>query len=213
MSGINTFRELEPNSIVIDLITLIDDEIKNFTTSDSFINILKKKKNENQHSQAFCNFMNLICRQNEQNIILIFDREVSQKGSSTVDIGVYRGSILFFTIEAKVLPTPKGTKSYPRNEFEYVYGKGGGVERFKKNKHGLDDENNLLVENGMIAFVKENDFDFWLQKTNQWINDATWSKSEKLKKVYFRTTAKLKSKHKRIDSSEVVLHHFWIKVS
>ena len=211
MDGINTFRELEPNSVVEDLIALIDSKIVDFTSSDSFTNILKKKKNENQHSEAFCNFMNLQSR--HQNITLIFSREVAQKGSRNIDIGVYRGSILIYTIEAKLLPTPKGSKSSPRDEHEYVYGKGGGIQRFKNNQHGLDHDENLLVENGLIAFVKENNFDFWINKINKWVLDATWGKDEKLEKIYFHSTAKLYSKHIREDKSYVALHHFWVYVT
>ncbi len=212
MDGINTFRELEPNSVVEDLVALIDSKIGDFTSSDSFTNILKKKKNENQHSEAFCNFMNLQSR--HQNITLIsFSREVPQKGSRTIDIGVYLGSILIYTIEAKLLPTPKGSKSSPRNEHEYVYGKGGGIQRFKNNQHGIDHDENLLVENGLIAFVKENNFDFWFNKINQWILDATWDEDEKLEKIYFHSTAKLHSKHIREDKSYVSLHHFWVYVT
>jgi len=212
MDGINTFRELEPNSVVKDLVELIDRNIGNFSSSDSFINILKKKKNENQHSEAFCNFMNLRTR-NKSITLIQFQREIAQKGNRTVDIGVYLGTILVYTIESKLLPTPKGSKGSPRNEYEYVYGKGGGIQRFKDNHHGLDHDENLLRENGLIAFVKENKFDFWHKKINQWILDASWNKSERLKKVYFNsTTARLNSNHKRIDGSDVILHHFWVYV-
>lgn len=211
MDGLNTFQNLEPNSIVENLVTSIDREIGNFTASDSFKKILKKKKNENQHSEAFCHFMNF--HLNNPSVTFIFSREVAQKGNRTVDIGVYYGSTFIYTLEAKLLPTPKGSKSSPRAEHEYVYGKGGGIQRFKNNQHGLDHEENLLRENGLIAFIKENNFDLWHSKINQWILEANWGLSEQLQKVYFNKTARLDSKHKRVDDSNVTLHHFWVYVT
>jgi hypothetical protein len=120
---------------------------------------------------------------------------------------------LIFTIEAKLLPTPKGNSKNLRDEHEYVYGEGAGIQRFKDGNHGRDNLDNILPENAMIGFLKENDFDFWLQKINQWVRDANWVESEILEKIYFKSTGKLKSKHRRSDKSDLLLHHFWIKVA
>ena len=118
--------------------------------------------------------------------------------------------MLIFTIEAKLLPTPvTGSK---RNEFEYVYGKGGGIQRFKDGNHGVDNQDSYLLENAIIAYIKENDFDFWLETINTWILAAKWDKSELLKADYFKIIAKLKSIHSGVNSSEVNLHHFWVNV-
>lgn len=209
MNGINTFKNLKPNTLVYDLVVVIDDRIVHFRNSDAFANILSKKKNETQYTTAFCVFMNLECKAGSINFI--FTPENAQIGSSKVDIGVYFGSILFFNIEAKVLPTPSVSKNSSRKEYEYVYGKGGGIQRFKSN-HGVDNEDNYLSENGIIAYIKANDFEFWLQKINQWVIDASWNSTEQLQKVHFATTAKLQSKHQRNDKSEVTLYHFWVSV-
>jgi len=208
----NEFNEaLPPDNLVPELLASIDEHITHFTTSNVFSNILRKKKNENQHTMAFCAFMNNYLKGND--LSLIFDRETSQKGSYAVDIGVLHTSgLLIFTIEAKILPTPKGTKSSPRNEYEYVYGKSGGIQRFKNAQHGVDLEDKNLPENGLIAYIKENDFPYWHTKINQWILDAKWHKSEQLQKIHINTTAKFKSTHSRVDDSEVVLHHFWVNV-
>jgi len=171
MNGINTFKNLKPNTLVQDLVVVIDDKIVHFRNSHAFANILNKKQNETQYTTAFCVFMNLECKAGSINFI--FTPENAQKGSSKVDIGVYFGSILFFNIEAKILPTPYVSKKSSRKEYEYVYGKGGGIQRFKSN-HGVDNEDNYLPENGIIAYIKESDFEFWLRKINQWILDASW---------------------------------------
>ena len=208
MEGIKAFQNLQPNNLVEDLINYIEKEIVLFTSSIEFTDVLKKKKNENQHSLAFCVFMTNRCQSR-----FCFQRENSQKASSTVDIGVYSGSNLIYTIEAKLLPTPMGSKKLPREEHEYVYGKGAGIQRFKEGKHGLDNQDEYLKENGMIAYVLQNDFQYWFGKINQWIIDARWESSEKLAIDYSNSTAKLISKHKRVDKSEFVLHHFWVNVS
>jgi len=207
MNGIKSFQNLRPNKLVQDLVNYIESELMRFTYSEEFIDILERKKNENQHTLSFCVYMTNKCSSK-----FYFGRENAQKGSSVIDIGVYKGSILIYTIEAKLLPTPQGTKQYPRYEYEYAYGKGGGIQRFKDGKHGVDNNNNPLVENGLIAFIKDDKFDYWLSKVNQWITETDWDSSEQLQKIYFEDIAKLQSKHLRIDKSVVYLNHYWVYV-
>ncbi|PZX59626.1 hypothetical protein LV84_00834 [Algoriphagus ratkowskyi] len=205
MSGVSSFKNLQSSHLVNELISYLETELPNFTVSEEFVEILAVKKNENQHSSAFCVYMT-----NECSSHFYFLPENSQKGSSKIDIGIYKGANLFFTIEAKVLPTPKGPK---REEYEYVFGKGGGIERFRKEDHGVDNKNNLLPENGMIAYVKTDDFNYWFSTINQWITDASWPEEEKLEIISFDKIARLKSNHLRKGGSQVILHHFWVDVS
>ncbi len=208
MNGLDTFNQLEPNEVFQKLIRHIETTLPEFSTSDEFANLLKIKKNEDQHTIAFCLFMN-----NRQAYSFVFQREIPQKGSFKVDIGVHKGTVLLFTIEAKLLPTPIRGKKSKRKKYEYVYGKSGGIQRFKDGNHGLDHQLELLPENGLIAFVKKEQFEHWLPTINQWIKDVEWDESEQLQKVYFNTTtAKLLSKHKRVDGSDLTLHHFWVYV-
>lgn len=209
--NIHEFNQLDvgsSNRAVLNLVKYIEDTLPELPNSPEFVNVLEKKRNENQYSSAFCLYMTNQCKSTYN-----FQSQKSQIGSYTVDIGVYQGAILIFTIEAKVLPTPKGSKNNPRTEHEYVYGQGAGIQRFRDGFHGVDDQNNPLPENGMIAYIKEQDFKYWLAKVNQWVLDAQWDKSEQFEENYFKQIAKLISKHPRQNSSEVVLHHFWIYVS
>lgn len=203
--GIESYRQLEPNTLVESLIAYVEKQLPLFTKSGEFVEILEIKKNENQHSAAFCAFMTNQCRSK-----FYFNRENAQKGSSSIDIGVYKGGKLFFTIEAKILPTPKGSH---RNEYEYVYGRGGGIQRFRNGSHGLDNSNNYLNQNGLIAYVKEFDFPYWVEKINQWIADAEWDEAEKLQGLYLKSIGRLKSEHPRSDDSKVFLDHFWVYVN
>lgn len=207
MNGIETFRELKPNKVVRQLVTMISDRLSLFPSSKEFGAVLAKKKNENQHSTAFCLFMTNACKS-----AFYFNRENAQVGSSTVDIGIYKGEILMFVIEAKLLPTPSGTPQKPRYEYEYVYGKGAAIQRFKDRQHGVDNADIPFSDSGVIAFIKENDFNFWFEKVNQWISDAKWNTSEQLQKVSINTTPTLLSAHTRIDGTMIRLHHFWVYV-
>lgn len=207
IEGIKGFKVLKPHNEVDDIIHCIEKYLPLFVSSSEFIDITSVKKNENQHSTAFCVYMNYNSPKR-----ICFSREGSQKGSSTIDMVVYAGSKVVFAIEAKLLPTPLGTTSDPRDEHEYVYGKGAGIQRFKDGKHGLDDQNVPLQQNALIAYIKEDDFKCWYERVNQWINDASWPSSESLDKIYFKTTAKLLSEHTRLDKSLVKIHHFWVIV-
>lgn len=207
MSGIHRFKIISKNSEVSDLIRFIETELAAFTASEDFIEILSLTENEDQHSEAFCNFMVF----QQRSIRYNFVREKSQKGNRKIDIGIYlKGGALLFTIEAKILPIPL---MGDRKEHEYVYGKGGGIQRFKDENHGVDNQGRLLPENGMIAYVKEHSFDHWHSSINKWVLDASWPANEQLTKVSFGKTARLKSNHLRTEGSNVTLHHFWIHVN
>lgn len=207
MDGIKSFSQLEPNHLVDELILFIESQLANFIRSDEFAQITAIKKNENQHTESFCIYMNNKCSAR-----FCFMKESSQKGSSVIDIAVYRGAVLIFTIEAKLLPTPKGTIAKPRAEHEYVYGKGAGIQRFKEEQHGMDNQENLLPVNGMIGFLKEKDDAFWLAKINFWIDQAGWPSSERIIEIAIEKGKRYVSKHLRVSNKMVTLHHFWISV-
>ena len=207
----NEFSEIDEgssNQAILNLLEYIEKTLPDFPNSQEFVDILEKKKNENQHSLSFCAYMTNKCKSK-----YYFGRENAQKGNHTIDISVYQGSNLIFTIEAKLLPTPKGTKKKPRAEYEYVYGKGAGIQRFRDGFHGVDNQDNPLSENGMIAYIKEKDFEYWYFKVNQWVLDTQWDKSEQLEKIYFKSIGKLFSKHPRQKVSDISLYHYWIYVN
>lgn len=201
------FTELRTANPVANLVAYILEKLPEFSDSDEFINILEKKKNENQHSLSFCVYMTNKCDSK-----YYFARENSQLGSSVIDIGVYKGSVLIFTIEAKILPTPKGSFKTPRISHEYVYGKGAGIQRFKDGKHGLDNLNNPLDQSGLIGFLKERDTKYWFNQINTWINDANWGITEELRPVITSKYNFLISRHTRLDNSKIDLYHFLMDV-
>lgn len=206
MPGISSFKNIQPNNLIDELIDYIQVNLPRFPKSEEFKNIVLKKQNENQYSEAYCTFMHF-----QGNGRYYFTREKSQKGNRTVDIGVYlKGGVLLFLIEAKILPTPL---TGDRKEYEYVYGGGGGIERFKNENHGLDNQDHLLAMNGMIAYIKHNDFKHWHTTIDQWILNTSWPSSEQLSELSFSKAAFLKSIHRRKSGSVLTLYHFWVNVS
>lgn len=141
------------------------------------------------------------------------------------DIGVHgrayipENSQKFCWIEAKRLPTPKERS---RDEREYVfvdhaqYEGNGGIERFKLNKHG-----GSLPISIMIGYVQEGDFDFWLEKVNNWL--CMYSTTEpfhclEVLQVHNGKSGRYYSHHERYSLKEhkwispFELYHFWIRV-
>lgn len=212
-NGIKTFNLIKPYNIIDEVLGILEKHLPDFASSTTYEKLMVVKKNETHHTTALCVFM----MKNQDK--LTFMPEVYQKGASKIDIGIYDKATdnLIFTIEAKVLPTPRGTKTKPRAQSEYVYsldGQGGaGIQRFKKGMHGLDSNDKPLSSSAMIAYIKENDFKYWLDQTNKWITEANWDSKEHLSEIYLSPIGKLTSLHKREDSSELNLFHFWLKLS
>lgn len=205
------FQEFEQNHIFDELIAHIEAQLPHFVSSNTFSRIMIVKKNETQHSTALALYM--MKNQNRFSFI----PEVAQVGTHKIDIAVYDklSDEMLFTIEAKVLPTPLGTKRNPRAETEYVYSQdksGAGIQRYKMGYHGVNDALVELAENGIVAYIKEGEFEKWLAKINKWVLDADWDEKEQLQTVYFNPIGKLRSVHKRTSGTEVILHHYWVKV-
>lgn len=206
MEGIHGFKEIEINTTITDLLEMIEGRISEFSSSTTFRKMTKKKKNETNYTTTFNQFM--MKKQDR----FRFHAEVSQKGSFRCDIMVLddKDDETIMVIEAKILPTPIDKK---RKEHEYVNGeKGAGIQRFKDGNHGVDLEDNPIAINGMIAYIKEQDFAHWHTKVNQWIKEANWEDSELLTQKYPPQQDKYISKHPRKDGN-VTLHHFWVMVN
>ncbi len=115
-----------------------------------------------------------------------------------------------FVVESKILPAPP-----PKNrKTEYVLGdnKNGGIERFKIEKHGKG-----LNECGIVGFIKQEGFEFWKNKVNDWIDnlakdDIFWSSDEMLKvdKISTHYSFLQSIAHREID--DIFIYHFWIKI-
>jgi hypothetical protein len=122
----------------------------------------------------------------------------------------------FFEIEAKKLPT--GSK-------DYVKGKYGGIERFKRNQHGKG-----LPESAMVGYVQKETCSHWHNEINNWINeliktsaivDPFWNEDDLLKHLFdFGKVQKYVSDNKRMSANELTnflndsikLHHYLMEL-
>jgi hypothetical protein len=115
----------------------------------------------------------------------------------------------FFVLEAKRLPTPGGKV----RQKEYVVGKKGGIERFKRGHHGAG-----LSQSAMVGYVSLHDYEHWLQQVNSWIKELTgihdnieWLEDDQLLRLPCPIgLGKYKSLHKRVDTTIITLYHYWI---
>jgi len=116
-----------------------------------------------------------------------------------------------FVFEAKRLDNtlPKSRKE------EYVLGAKGGIERFKRDKHGKS-----FSQSGMLGYVQTDDFSIWETKINKCIDeeiktptssDLSWSKNDKLYKIHVKgRTAKYSSQHTCLSKKQIQLIHLWV---
>lgn len=188
--------------------------------------LTKTNYNENLFTQDLVIECNNLCKYASYKFTFLPQYINPEKKANTIDIGVYIDITknIFFEIEAKRLPNAKNSG---RNDEDYVYSDGnnenGGIERFKKNVHGVD-----APICGMIAYIQEYDFKYWLKLVNTWINNKVtkkvisntlqWNKSEKLKVINTKLNSyqELRSKHSRIKSKkskEIELRHIWINLN
>jgi hypothetical protein len=181
-----------------------------------------KSQNENDLSEELYNHLTRKARFNGDNITYPFEfhpeksqKKPKQKGhAKRIDIATKLNTVdinmeVIYCIEAKKLPTDKLDG---KREKEYVDGKGGAIDRFKREDHGMNDEGNLLPRNGIVAYITEHDFQHWHTQINTWITDKGWHTKELLRKEYFNKIGKLTSFHPRILGDDVEINHFWVNI-
>jgi len=144
---------------------------------------------------------------------------------STLEEGIvigakaYEGEA-FFSMEAKRL-----AKLGSNRLMEYLIGRSqkgkynscGGVERFKQGIHGRK-----LDYGAIIGYVQENDFVYWYDLINSWVEElinkkipspVNWLPKDKLQEKYIKsTTAKFLSLNTRRDDS-ITLYHLWTRLN
>ncbi len=110
---------------------------------------------------------------------------------------------LFF-IEAKRLP--------PTRSRDYV---SSGIGRFKDENHGKDHD-----IAAMLGYVQKEDFNYWHNKVNSWIDDLItkpsdclgWAEQDKIVIIKLSELGEYKSTHSRKTKNPIILHHFWINL-
>jgi hypothetical protein len=124
----------------------------------------------------------------------------------------YSGGQRFLALEAKRLPTP-GTG----REREYLKGKRGGVERFKRGLHARE-----LATVGIIAYVQRYGFGHWHQLLNDWVDELIaastqelpWDEQDRLElETASDRLAQLRSGNLRVsDNRRLTMRHIWVQL-
>lgn len=117
-----------------------------------------------------------------------------------------------FVIEAKRLPSSNNGK-------EYVQGRTGGIERFKREQEGFILDRNHCA---MVAYVQKHTFEYWFERINRWLaeliadnenyDEFDWEDSDKLVELLSETEhiATFISSHSRKTLTRLTIRHFWL---
>lgn len=172
----------QPNQPVLKVLLFVEEQLKEFSQCYSNSNIRNEKGLTHE-------LLRLLGDKLTDIYPFYFIKEdiedVTDGHSPSVDIGVFAKQEVqieaktckrrdrFFTFEAKILGLDDKTreKEYLTGHFEKKQGKEkyiecGGIERFKNGKHGSN-----LFYAGMIGYVLKENFHFWYNQINSWINE------------------------------------------
>ena len=205
------------------VIEFLDKHLPDFP---NFLRVKKRNIAEVRISQVLCPFLNT-SREIDEVSLFEFEREAMNEDSqhssdfAVIDVKEFKKSPFplkpLFTIEAKRLPTIGRDKDGNSREKEYVEGKLGGIERFKRNLHGRN-----LPQSAMIGYVQKETCSHWHSKINEWINELIsnnsdfWDSEDLLIETNdFSTTKKYASQNTRIVDSnrdKIILYHYLMEL-
>ena len=225
--------DITRKSYQIEFFSFIEQKISLFPAyiADSFD--FQKLSNtitgENKITEQFHRFLNSHERDFKYKLIskkdiyhFIFENQSSSEKHRSNDIGIILGKKThnagkILVIEAKRLPTPGSGR-----EKEYLFGNLGAVERFRKEVHGQDVKSDQAI---IIGYIQKENPNYWLQKINSWVADASqvskestlkWSTKDKfINDGSFSQTkiTKYNSTHSRITLPKIKLTHYWIDLN
>ncbi len=189
------------------IVEYLDEKLPNFPTyfSKKYPTI-SKNESETTISQSLCAFLEDFKNPDEASLFRFhpeFKESRYAVDFAVIDVKSCKNTPEppkpIFTIEAKRLPAPKKTKKDHSRKKEYVCGNGGGIERYKKGKHGKG-----LTQSAIIGYIQDKDCNYWFKFINKWIQQLSshdkdnWEPTELLKLVsIFTNTQKFISDNVR----------------
>jgi len=214
------FKNIKPgksndDNDLTQLLSELNEFLPKFVTSSIFKRDIFEKSDEDHYTEILIKFLE---NENKESRFG-FKQQASLPDKFSIDIGVHlkaNSEHYFFNIEAKFLP-PK----------DYVTGKCAAIKRFKLNQHGLSHRNpkitKPLSQSAVVAYSKKGIFENHLAKINNKISKLAnsklvdkfglnWNESEHLQKIEFDESAKLQSKHHRVNNPPIVLYHYWVHI-
>lgn len=207
-----------PNHEVFVILDFIDRNISSFCP---YYQTIKDSDRENRISHFLSYYLNLSLIEDRTVgfLPINFIKNPSQHSSAKeTDIGVV---VLTKTANPDPIIEFEAKRfSESSNNKEYVSGKRGGIERFKRGHHS-----SILAVCGMFGYVQSRTSSEWILKVNNWIeeqsqnntntDDIDWkSRNEKLSTITnFRNVVKLKSEHTRRQlNNTILLWHYFINL-
>lgn len=116
------------------------------------------------------------------------------------------GAKPLFMIEAKRLS---------KKHYDYVSGRTGGIERIKREQDAFGAH---LSNGAMIAYIQDNDVQFWEKRINTWIKDLinketdiNWCEDDLLSPN--NQFSDYTSTHERVSKDPITLYHYWLTLN
>ena len=200
------FPLLPPTQTISSILSFLENCLPLFSTT---CRSSKSSHLEDDISEELLSFLQDKAKSN--NLLIHFD---AKKGVDfLIKVGPFKlNAKPIFVIEAKRLS---------KRHYDYVKGRNGGIERFKREQDGFDQ---YLAVSAMLGYVQENNFTYWHDEINTWIealieqddvnDDIHWEQQDLLKKFSPSTAqiARYISTHSRKTRMDIELHHFWLNM-
>jgi hypothetical protein len=200
---IRSYDTFEPEGIYRSIILFIEEQLPEFRINSRQIDEKSAEKSYNSQLSIYLQSKN-------SSGVFSFHNSPHQPNAKEPDMGtVTRTRVLqgdynsVFDIECKRL------NSNLSHVKEYVSGNTGGIERFKRNEHGVD-----LSCSAMIGYVEDKTTAYWLNQINAWISELHESKPK-----FWNETELLSpelnhfvSTHEKTLNQHITLFHFFYAV-
>jgi hypothetical protein len=193
----------QPEGIYLSIILFIEEQLPYFRIDKCQIDEKSIEKSYNSQLSMYLQAKNSVG-------VFSFHNAPHQPNSKEPDMGtITKTRVLngnynsIFDIECKRL---NSTLTHVK---EYVSGHTGGIERFKRNEHGVD-----MFCSAMIGYIEDRTEVYWLNQINAWIDvlhikyPAFWKETERLSQHANR----FKSTHEKLSNQYITLFHFFYAV-
>jgi hypothetical protein len=204
---------------IAELLQIFDENFPLFVHSSTYMRDIFSGSDENHYTETLIKFLEELRLDK-----FAFKQQIKQQGKRTSDIGIHLradSEFYIFCIEAKFLP---------HSPNDYVVGEYAAIKRFKNSEHGISNTNPAksfpLPQNGIVAYITEKTFTHHQNVVNKQIATLSqknlpdqfqlmWHSTEFLQPIPTGTVAmsRFVSNHTRGDGTNLMLHHYWIRIS
>jgi hypothetical protein len=194
----------QPEGIYLSIILFIEEQLPHFRINKCQIDKKVIEKSYNSQLSMYLQAKNSVGAFSFQNAPHQSNAREPDMGTVTQTRVLNGNYDSIFDIECKRL---NSTLSHVR---EYVSGNTGGIERFKRNEHGVD-----MSCSAIIGYIEDRTDIYWFNQINEWIDElhikypAFWKETEHLSQHANR----FKSTHEKTSCHRyITLFHFFYTV-